>query len=392
MAKRPAISFFIASMIAYTAFLSSALASGTYDGYAGLRCVGGTSTTTISGTYINSLNCPSSGVYYSLTYTTTGKSFYVDIYRGTVGSSTIINGHATAYGPSPFYNSYQNDDFTNLTQGQDYFIAIYNYTGALRTWFQTGATTSPPSTQYGILTFKGGTNPALVDTSISSVIEILSPTTGSTTASTAVNFQFSYYKYGTQVNSYQIFLVDKLSGLATSFTGSLPSATTSIVSTTRTLTASSTYTAYVSLYPATIPDLQYGQKTVEFNVVHDTFAKLGVPNVHDFTGVATSTCDVLNISGCMQNALLFVFYPSETILNNFAELGSLIATKPPFGYIAVYTTQLAGLSSSGAGSFTLATENNIKTIIFDPLRTGLGYVLWVCFAFWIFHRVRKQEL
>lgn len=231
------------------------------------------------------------------------------------------------------------------------------------------------------------------DPSASEIFAIITPESGTTTGSTSVNFNISFYNAnaGTQVDQFNIFLFDRIRSTTLSYDVDLPAGEYGVASTTIALPAS-TYTASISLFASTSPDLLRSTKNVTFNVNYNPAGTIGVGGFGDLSGVATSTCDILNISGCVQNALLFMFYPSETILDNFAELKTLIASKPPFGYIAVYTTQLSALSSAGSATFDLADEDNIKTLIFDPISNGLSYILWVCFGFWIFHRVRKQEL
>jgi len=117
--------------------------------------------------------CPSEtstyteGGYYTqantvCTYLSSGFSGnrYGDLYKGTVASSTILNGHSLGNNDSKVETG---DSWGSPVQGDDYFVAIYNYTGGLqitsfRTYFQTGSS-SPPHLNYGVLRWKYGVAP-----------------------------------------------------------------------------------------------------------------------------------------------------------------------------------------------------------------------------------------
>ncbi len=98
---------------------------------------------------------------YYLTQNLNG-SRYGDVYRGTVGSSTMVNGHLIFGWPTstPQYN-----DIPSLApvQGDNFFTAIYEvhnndvaYITAFRNYFKTGAN-PPPYLDYGIINWKYGT-------------------------------------------------------------------------------------------------------------------------------------------------------------------------------------------------------------------------------------------
>lgn len=228
----------------------------------------------------------------------------------------------------------------------------------------------------------------------SQVLAITSPLDGSTTASTTVSVDFIFYNAnaGTQVDSFNLWFYNRLTSAYTSIDGDLPSGEYGSVSYDVELPVS-TYDLTISLFPSGTPELLYsGYEKITFNVVEDPLAKLGVPDFADLSALATSTCSITNISGCMQNALLFLFYPSETVLDKYSDLKELVQNKPPFGYLVAYTASLSDLSAVASSSFSLEIEDNIQDNIFTPIRSGLSGVLWVCFGCWFFNRIRKQEL
>ena len=123
----------------------------------GYYCPDETSTYISGGYYI-----PTSGSCTYLSPALSGGK-YGDIYKGTVASSTSINGHAIGSNATSTQN---NDDLTNPVQGEDYFVAIYkirvnpiyNDVTDFRNYFKTGAN-APPHLDYGVLEWKYGTAP-----------------------------------------------------------------------------------------------------------------------------------------------------------------------------------------------------------------------------------------
>ncbi len=105
-----------------------------------------------------------SGVCTYLSSSISGNSRYGDVYKGTIASSTIVNGHSL--GSSA--DSTQNDDtLSNPVQGENYFTAIYkirtgpafaNDMANFRSYFLTGAN-APPHLDYGIIEWKYGIAP-----------------------------------------------------------------------------------------------------------------------------------------------------------------------------------------------------------------------------------------
>ena len=115
----------------------------------------------------------------------------------------------------------------------------------------------------------------------------------------------------------------------------------------------------------------------------------------------SSTSTILADSGLISFQVYFP--PSEIelpitsstipIVNNFIQLYNTLSVKPPFGY---FTAIKAALSTLSVGTTSLILVNASTTqafsAIFTPLRTGLIIILWLMFAFWIFHRLRHLEI
>jgi len=111
-----------------------------------------------------------SGGYYtqtsgSCTYLspTLSGNRYGDLFKGTIASSTIVNGHSLS---SNATSTQGGDTLSSPVQGESYFTAIYvNRTGLayndvtdFRSYFQTGGT-APPHLDYGVLEWLYGVEP-----------------------------------------------------------------------------------------------------------------------------------------------------------------------------------------------------------------------------------------
>lgn len=227
----------------------------------------------------------------------------------------------------------------------------------------------------------------------SDIINIYSPEQATTTSTTTVNFNFLYYaKESDLIDSYQLQINNNVSNTGFSFSGSVENGFNTI---SRDITlATSSYTAILYLYSSET-GLSYGTQNIDFIVINNPLSSiLGVNSTDwvDLMNLATSTCSISNLSGCFQNAIAFLFFPSSTSLNRFINLKDEIQNKPPFGYATAYISVLDDLNSSASSSFMLSIEDNISNNIFSPLREGLVKIIWFCFAVWVFNRLRHLDL
>lgn len=106
----------------------------------------------------NQYYAPQSGTCTYLSPTIPGTvSRYGDLYRGTVGSSTILNGHLMSFQSA---STQFGDVISNPQQGEDFFAAIFpsQFLTEFRTFFQKGIG-NPVGTNYGFIRFKYGTPP-----------------------------------------------------------------------------------------------------------------------------------------------------------------------------------------------------------------------------------------
>jgi hypothetical protein len=115
------------------------------------------------------------------------------------------------------------------------------------------------------------------------------------------------------------------------------------------------------------------------------------------TSTATSsdwviTCD--DTSGLFQNSLCllgaYLFSPKYSDIEQFQDIYIDLQSKPPFGYFNAISGALNQLSTSTATS-TYSIPDWSDTFL-GPLRTSLSWILYIIFAFWIFHTFRKIQL
>jgi len=160
------------------------------------------------------------------------------------------------------------------------------------------------------------------------------------------------------------------------------------------LTASTSYRYDAYLHNENT-GINYATENINFSVFENEWNDLigfDPATYEDISGLATTTCGITNLSGCFQNALVFTFYPSEASLLRLSSLREAISKKPPMGYMAMLTDALGGLDGESVGAFTMESEDTITYNIFEPLRSGLSWLLWFVGAIWLYKRVTKIVL
>jgi hypothetical protein len=93
------------------------------------------------------------------------------------------------------------------------------------------------------------------------------------------------------------------------------------------------------------------------------------------------------IGGAFCKVLVALFLPSQTNLEQFSSLKDSLLLKPPFGYWTSIKTALNGLNASSSPAFSLASVSAVSDNIFNPLKTGLSWILWILFGLWVIRRI-----
>lgn len=221
-------------------------------------------------------------------------------------------------------------------------------------------------------------------------LTIASPTEGSVSGSTTVTFAGTYYS-----NSGVTFSAGGLTGIkliinqSSGVVGVLApieidipettqDATTSWV-TTKVLTTGTNYNVQGYLVYGSTDLYPSAPAYVDFSVVSNPIATI-------------PTCDGSAVTCAFQDLLVYLFVPSQGAIGQYTGLYGMVIKKPPFGYVVEINSALNGLTVSGTDPFTLEELPIIQTDIFDPIRAGLVWVLWVAFAFVLFHRLKNIDL
>lgn len=107
----------------------------------------------------------------------------------------------------------------------------------------------------------------------------------------------------------------------------------------------------------------------------------------------TITCDPE--SGFFQYSFCYLFQylfkPKPNVLDKWQNIKVLLENKPPLGYFVLVKNVLSGISTS-TPAFQLAQATAVNENIFNPLKTGLSFVLYLIFGIWIFKRIAHLEL
>jgi len=132
--------------------------------------------------------------------------------------------------------------------------------------------------------------------------------------------------------------------------------------------------------------------SVFFNVATNTWlANTGTLSPDDNAGnLSQIDCDLFDVGCQFQKAIMFLFYPSEGILDRFSNLWQTISTKVPFGYVTVTIASLRDFNQTGTPAFNLGNLP-FQNEIFTPLRNGIGALLWLVYSVY-FYRNRLVKL
>ena len=108
-----------------------------------------------------------------------------------------------------------------------------------------------------------------------------------------------------------------------------------------------------------------------------------------WTAESCTWTDFSTWTGCLDNVFHDLFSPSAESLTQYQGLYAQFINKPPFGYIVAIQNALRGINITATSPFALESMPILNTYIFDPIRLALIWVLWVAFAFVLYHRLKN---
>ena len=96
------------------------------------------------------------------------------------------------------------------------------------------------------------------------------------------------------------------------------------------------------------------------------------------------------IANSICNVLLYLFSPKQADLNRFNDLKVAIQNKAPMGYLTQVINILGNFSVSSTPAFALSNASaGLDTYVYNPLKTGLTWLLWIGWSVWLFQRIRN---
>jgi len=150
------------------------------------------------------------------------------------------------------------------------------------------------------------------------------------------------------------------------------------------LTADLNYTARADLYipPAGSPVATSTAITFSYSAGGYTYTTS--------TGFVGTTCNSTSVD-FLTGLLCSAFVPQQISLTQFNTLYTKVSNKPPIGYLSAISTLISGTSTA-----TTAIDNlNIPAGTSSPftiLRSGMIWILWLLFGFWVFTKIRHFQL
>lgn len=138
----------------------------------------------------------------------------------------------------------------------------------------------------------------------------------------------------------------------------------------------------------------------------DSFNFFGTPASNTTINVC-SGYDLASVQGALCNIFSYLFVPSTSVLQSFADAQSMLATKIPWGWWSQVSSQFASVSTTDAvtsstavvsiphngvtSTFAIldisAIQARIPSNVLDQIRTLGGVAMWALFGTWIWHLV-----
>jgi hypothetical protein len=168
------------------------------------------------------------------------------------------------------------------------------------------------------------------------------------------------------------------------------------------------FTCPIGVTPTTISALLYfydtngllqriEKKIIVYSPLYEaTYGHSATSTVGSFVsqGCNASTCAISDITGCTKIAMCWAFVPLSDSMPDWMGLYSTIGKKPPYGYISVLTSGLAGLDSTSTSSLIIMSSTTVSRFsgVFSPIRAGMATLLWLVGCVWLLNRVKNIQV
>lgn len=157
------------------------------------------------------------------------------------------------------------------------------------------------------------------------------------------------------------------------------------------------YLAYGSFWNINSQAITFEQTgfVVSFEVLNGSVVNSELTEIYDGLNLSESIqyedCTLTNIDGCLRNALIYTFVPTEGSFDRFVTLYERIETKPPFGYVTAVRNGLSGLGGSTTPAFDFGQLPFVGTI-FEPFKALLTIGFFVIYALFFMGRLDRLDI
>lgn len=103
---------------------------------------------------------------------------------------------------------------------------------------------------------------------------------------------------------------------------------------------------------------------------------------------STTDADFGIVGNYFRDLYLWLLKPQQASFNQFNGLQGIVQQKAPFAYFYLVKTALSSFNASSSPAFTLTSMSSVNNNIFNPIKTGLTWILWIIFAFWVIRNIR----
>lgn len=103
-------------------------------------------------------------------------------------------------------------------------------------------------------------------------------------------------------------------------------------------------------------------------------------------------CDLTHLGGCILNAGIALFAPTQSAVDNFNNLRELMKTKAPWGYWYTVNDNLKNISATTTPIISVTIPSSLRTYIFSPFDIGIAGILWFFFLINFYKRFKHVQL
>jgi len=116
-------------------------------------------------------------------------------------------------------------------------------------------------------------------------------------------------------------------------------------------------------------------------------------NMFDIGQIATSSnCSILDLTGCVKNAIVWAFFPTQEAISGYSSFLGAIQTKAPIGYFYMIKNAITDINASSTSAFNITIPQHIKIYFISPIDIGISGILWIYFLFMFYKRLKHIQI